>query len=198
MINYKNDRGFDILKKPSTYDLTQVALSAALLAVSSIVVLPIGVIPITLQVFFFLFIPALLGPAKGLMTIILYVIMGLIGLPVFAGGSGGIGSILSPSFGYIIGALIVAWIVGKGLLNYRNIWHTLGIMSIGLGALYVVGMSYQYLIMNGFLQTPISFLSIISVNFSVFLPIDILKMVLAAGLYGRLYKLPFARRIAKQ
>ncbi|WP_170068869.1 biotin transporter BioY [Alkalibacterium olivapovliticus] len=185
------------MKKPSAYDLTQIALSTALLAVASIVVLPIGVIPITLQVFFFLFIPALLGPVKGLMTIILYIIMGLIGLPVFAGGSGGIGSILSPSFGYIIGALIVAWIVGRGLLNQRSKLQTLGIMSMGLGALYVIGMTYQYMIMTYFLQTPISFMSIMSVNFSVFLPIDMLKMILAVGLYGRLVKLPFAKRIDK-
>ncbi|MCC5895342.1 MAG: biotin transporter BioY [Alkalibacterium sp.] len=185
------------MKKPSAYDLTQIALSTALLAVSSIVVLPIGVIPITLQVFFFLFIPALLGPLKGLMTIILYIIMGLIGLPVFAGGSGGIGSIMSPSFGYIIGALIVALIVGKGLLKHRNKLQTLGIMSIGLAALYAIGMSYQYVIMTVFLDTPISFMSILSVNFSVFLPIDLLKMVLAVGLYDRLYKLPFTRRIDK-
>lgn len=185
------------MKKPSAYDLTQVALSTALLAVASILILPIGVIPITLQVFFFLFLPALLGPVKGLMTIILYIIMGLIGLPVFAGGSGGIASVVSPSFGYVIGALVVAWIVGKGLLKYRNRVHTLGIMSIALGVLYVIGMSYQYMIMAFYLQTPVSFTNIMSVNFTVFLPIDILKMVLAVGLYDRLYKLPFARRIVK-
>lgn len=185
------------MKKPSAFDLTQIALSTALLAVSSIVVLPIGVIPITLQVFFFLFIPALLGPLKGLMTIILYIVMGLIGLPVFAGGSGGIGSILSPSFGYVLGALVVALIVGTGMKNYKSKLHTLGMMGVALGALYVIGMSYQYLVMNTVLQTPISIMSILSVNFTVFLPIDVLKLILAVGLYDRLYKLPFAKRIAK-
>lgn len=185
------------MKKPSAHDLTQIALSAALLAVSSIVVLPIGVIPITLQVFFFLFIPALLGPVKGLMTIILYIVMGLIGMPVFAGGSGGMGSILSPSFGYIVGALAVAWIVGAGLKKQRNKWEMTGIMSLGLGVLYITGMSYQYILMNTVLDSPISLVSIVSMNLTVFLPIDALKMLLAIALYDRLSSLPFARRIVK-
>ena len=186
------------MEKTSAYDLTQVALSAALLAVSSVLIIPTGVIPITLQVFFFLFIPALLGPVKGLLTIALYIAMGLIGLPVFAGGSGGIGSLLSPSFGYVIGALAVAWTVGKGLYVYKNRWHTVGVMGIGIGVLYVIGMSYQYVIMNTLLQTPVGVKSIISINLTVFLPIDILKAVCAVGLYERLYTLPFTKRINKR
>lgn len=186
------------MKKTSAYDLTQIAMSAALLAASSVIVIPVGVIPITLQVFFFLFIPALLGPVKGLLTIALYITMGLIGLPVFAGGSGGIGSLLSPSFGYVIGALAVAWIVGKGLHLYKGRWHTAGVMGMGIAVLYAIGMSYQYVIMNTILQTPIGIMSILSVNLTVFLPIDILKAVFAVGLYERLYALPFAKRIDRK
>ncbi|WP_051503671.1 biotin transporter BioY [Alkalibacterium sp. AK22] len=185
------------MKKPSTYDLTQIALSAALLAVSSIVIIPIGVIPITLQVFFFFLIPALLGPVKGLTTVLLYTFMGLIGLPVFAGGTGGLGSILSPSFGYILGAMPVAWLVGSGLLKNKGKWYTLGLMGAGLAVLYGIGMAYQYVIMHNVLDTPVTFWSILSMNMTVFLPVDAVKLLFAAGLYTRLARLPFARRIAK-
>ncbi|MCC5889514.1 MAG: biotin transporter BioY [Alkalibacterium sp.] len=185
------------MKRLSSNDLTQIALSAALLAVSSLIVIPVGVVPITLQVFFFFFLPALLGPIKGTMVVALYLFMGLVGLPVFAGGTGGLMSVLSPSFGYLLGALAVAWIVGKTFLKQRSLLYKAAVMTVALLLLYAVGMSYQYLIMNYVLSTPLSLNSILTINLTVFLPIDLVKLVFAFGLYERLKKLPFARRIDK-
>ncbi|TVP92838.1 MAG: biotin transporter BioY [Alkalibacterium sp.] len=192
-----NDRRFFSVKRLSSNDLTQIALSAALLAVSSLIVIPVGVVPITLQVFFFFFLPALLGPIKGIMVVALYLFMGLVGLPVFAGGTGGLMSVLSPSFGYLLGALAVAWIVGKTFLKQRSLLYKSAVMTVALLLLYAVGMSYQYLIMNYVLSTPLSLNSILTINLTVFLPIDLVKLVFAFGLYERLKKLPFARRIDK-
>lgn len=185
------------MKRFSSKDLTQVALSTALLAVSSVIVIPIGVIPITLQVFFFFFIPALLGPIKGIMVVALYLLMGLVGLPVFAGGTGGLMSVLSPSFGYLLGALAVAWIVGKAFIKKRSLVSKAVVMAASLVLLYTVGMAYQYLIMNYVLSTPFSLNNILTLNLTVFLPVDLVKLVFALGLYERLKQLPFARRIDK-
>lgn len=185
------------MKRLSSNDLTQIALSAALLAASSLIVIPIGVIPITLQVFFFFFLPALLGPIKGIMVVALYLFMGLVGLPVFAGGTGGLMSVLSPSFGYLLGALAVAWIVGKSYQRERNYFYKSAVMVLSLILLYAVGMTYQYMMMNYVLNTPLSLSSILTVNLTVFLPIDLVKLVFAFSLYERLKKLPFARRIDK-
>lgn len=185
------------MKRLSSNDLTQIALSAALLAVSSLIVIPVGVIPITLQVFFFFFLPALLGPVKGIMVVALYLLMGLIGLPVFAGGTGGLMSVLSPSFGYLLGALVVAWLVGKAYLRQSPLFYKAAVMALSLVLLYAVGMAYQFVIMNYVLSTPFSLNSILTMNLTVFLPIDLIKLVFAFGLYERLKKLPFARRIDK-
>lgn len=185
------------MKRLSSNDLTQVALSAALLAASSLIVIPVGVIPITLQVFFFFFLPALLGPFKGIMVVTLYLFMGLVGLPVFAGGTGGLMSVLSPSFGYLLGALAVAWIVGKAYLQKRNYLYKSAAMVLSLILLYAVGMTYQYMMMNYVMNTPFSLSSILTMNLTVFLPIDLVKLVFAFSLYERLKKLPFARRIDK-
>src|SRR5699024_6273824 len=101
------------MKSLSTKDFILMAMFAAMLAVASVFVIPIGPVPITLQVFFFLLIPSLLGAFKGLITISLYLILGLIGLPVFAGGTQGFQALLSPSFGYLIGSLAVALYLGR-------------------------------------------------------------------------------------
>lgn len=185
------------MKKLSSNDLTQVAISVALLAASSLIIIPIGVIPITLQVFFFFLLPSLLGPIKGIMIIALYLFMGLVGLPVFAGGTGGLMSVLSPSFGYLLGGLMVAWPIGKVYLRKNSYLIKAAVMIVSLLMLYAVGMSYQFIIMNYVLSTPLSLSSIVTLNLTVFLPIDLVKLIFAFTLSEKLNKLPFARRIDK-
>lgn len=190
-------------------DLVYIALLTAMLAVASIVAIPVGLpTPVTLQVFFWLLIPALLGAYKGFLSLALYLIMGLIGLPVFAGGSGGIHTILSPSFGYLLGSLVVALYIGS--IAQRRSHHittslnqssskkpSMGTMIlhmiIGIFILYTIGIIYQYIILNYVADlgtaTPIG--TIIIGNISVFLPIDVIKAVLAGILYHRLVRLNY-------
>lgn len=179
------------MKELTTTDMTQIALSTAMLSLSAFIAIPIGPVPVTLQVFFFLIIPALLGPYKGTIALSLYVLLGLLGLPVFAGGSGGFQTILSPSFGYLLGQVILAPLVGyigtkkKG----ASMVHLTSYMVAVIMLLYVVGMSYQYWVMNTVLSTPISFQAIVAGNVFVFLPLDILKASTAAIIYNRIHVL---------
>ena len=182
-------------KKITTSDLTQIALSTALLAISSLVVIPVGMVPVTLQVVLFLMIPALLGPVKSVMVIGLYVLMGLIGLPVFAGGAGGIGSLLSPSFGYILGAAPMGWFIGRGLNRTSNRIQTGLIMVISVLLLYTIGIAYQYGLLNGVLDTPVSLSALLTTNLTIFLPVDLLKVAAAMVLFERIKKLSFYKRI---
>jgi biotin transport system substrate-specific component len=184
-----------LFKKITTKDLTQIALSTTLLAVASLVIIPIGLVPITLQVVLFLLIPAILGPAKSMMAIGLYMLAGLIGLPVFAGGAGGIGQLLSPSFGYILGAIPVGWFVGKGINRKTTNIHNGLVMMAGVLILYTIGIAYQYALLNGVLDTPVQLSAILTTNLTIFLPIDTLKVLAAAVVYERLKKLSFYKRI---
>jgi biotin transport system substrate-specific component len=91
-------------------DLTAAALLAALVAVSSFMAIHIGPVPFTLQTLFVLLAALILRPFWAAVSMGVYVLLGAIGLPVFAGGTGGIGVLFGPTggflFGFIAGAAI--------------------------------------------------------------------------------------------
>lgn len=89
------------------------AMFGALTAVGSFMVIPLQPVPITLQTLFTGLAGALLGSSTGALSQIVYVLLGLIGLPVFAGGRAGMGTLFGPSGGYLIGFIIGAYVVGK-------------------------------------------------------------------------------------
>lgn len=90
-------------------DLTYIAVSAVLIAICSWISIPTTV-PFTLQTMCIFLVLGLLGGFRGTISIILYVLMGMVGIPVFAGFSGGFAVLLSPTGGYIIGFIAAALI----------------------------------------------------------------------------------------
>ena len=98
------------------------ALFAALTAAVSPIKIPLGFtpVPITLQTLMVLLSGALLGPYYGALAMILYILVGALGLPVFAGGSSGIGALLGPTGGYLFSYFIAAFVIGK-MLEKKNI-----------------------------------------------------------------------------
>lgn len=89
------------------------SMFGALTAVGSFMVIPLQPVPITLQTLFTGLAGVLLGAYTGALSQIVYVLLGIIGLPVFAGGKAGIGTLLGPSGGYIIGFIVAAFVIGK-------------------------------------------------------------------------------------
>src|SRR3989339_1369533 len=91
------------------------ALFAALTAAVSPIKIPLGFtpVPITLQTLMVLLSGAMLGPYYGALAMILYILVGALGLPVFAGGGSGIGALLGPTGGYLISYFIAAFVIGK-------------------------------------------------------------------------------------
>ena len=85
--------------------LTEVALSAALLVICSLIAIPAAV-PFTLQTFGVFVILVILGGRKGTLGILLFIVLGLIGLPVFSGGRGGPAALFGPTGGYILGFVL--------------------------------------------------------------------------------------------
>ncbi len=94
-------------------NITLVALFTALTAIGAFISIPLGPVPITLQSFFVILSGILLGPKLGALSQVLYIFLGLIGIPIFSGFSGGLQHILKPSFGFIIGFVFAAYIAGK-------------------------------------------------------------------------------------
>ena len=101
----------------TTYDLILSALFVALITVGAFIKIPVGPVPITLQFMFVLLAGQILNLKSVLLTIIVYIAMGLMGFPVFSGG-GGLTYVLTPTFGYIVGFVFAAIVVN--LISHKG------------------------------------------------------------------------------
>ncbi len=100
-----------------TRELTSAALVTALLCASAWVAIPVGAVPVTLQTFFVVLAALLLRPRWAGAAVGLYLALGALGLPVFAGGKGGIAVLAGPTGGYLIG-FVAAAIIGAALQGW--------------------------------------------------------------------------------
>lgn len=165
-----------------TSDMTKIAMFSVLTAMGAYIQIPIPYVPITLQVLFCLLSGIILGSKRGLLSQIIYLLMGLLGLPVFAGGTGGIQTIFKPSFGYILGFVVCAYVVGNLIekLKELNFIKILTISIIGVVIIYIIGAIYLYLILNFYIHKPTTIYWVIKNGILLFLPADILKCFIAA------------------
>ncbi|CZQ95255.1 biotin transporter BioY [Trichococcus ilyis] len=173
--------------KLSTKEMVLCALFAALIAVGAFIHVPVPVVPFTLQFLFTLLAGVLLGGRLGATSVSLYVLMGLAGLPVFAEG-GGIGYILKPSFGYLIGFCVGTYVTGiiahkAAQPSFRRV---LLAGLAGLGIVYVFGLIYYYLLCNYVINTPIAMGPLFLYGFLLSVPGDIALCFLGASLGKRL------------
>ena len=97
------------IAKSRTYKMILVALFAALIAVGAFIRVPVPLVPFTMQTFFVVLAGMLLGKKLGAASALVYLAIGLIGIPVFTQG-GGIGYVLKPSFGDMIGFIVAGYI----------------------------------------------------------------------------------------
>lgn len=123
------------------------SLFSALTAVGAFLAIPIGPVPIVLQNMFVYLAGLLLGSRWGLASVGVYLLAGSVGLPVFSGGLGGIGRLVGPTGGYLIGYLPTVFIIGKIAQNTRPRWMTdVLAMICGTLVLYACGVSWLKMI----------------------------------------------------
>ena len=122
-----------------TIDIAYIALGAALITVCSWISIPTAV-PFTLQTFAVFAILSLLGGRRGTLSILVYILLGAVGAPVFAGFSGGLGVILGSTGGYIVGFLLTGLIYWAAeILTKRSLVVEIISLVIGLLACYALG-----------------------------------------------------------
>ncbi len=136
----------------TTRDTILIGFFAALMVVGAYLKLPNPMnpaVPITFQVFFAIYAGIFLGAYKGALSQLIYMLMGLIGIPVFSGG-GGFQYVLSPTFGYIIGFILGTLVVGLivGSARSRFGWRVMFGGLAGFVVIYIVGNAYFWMIMN--------------------------------------------------
>lgn len=166
-----------------TKSIVYCGLFTALIAIGAFIKIPIPVVPFTLQYLFTMMAGLLLGSKLGALSVTLYMLLGLMGLPVFAEG-GGIWYVFKPSFGYIIGFIVGAYVTGyiaenmkkKGIINY------LGANLAGLFFVYAIGMIYYYIIGNYVVDSPIGIWPLFLYCFILAVPGDIALSILGAVL----------------
>lgn len=95
-------------EKSKTYDMVYIAVFAVLMAICSWISIP-TVVPFTLQTFGVFLAIGVLGGKRGSLAVLVYILLGAIGVPVFAGFTGGIGILLRNTGGYIVGFLFLRW-----------------------------------------------------------------------------------------
>lgn len=98
-------------KKFNTKDIVYIGLFASLIVICSWISIPLTV-PVTLQTLAVCLTAGLSGAKKGVLSVAIYIFLGIVGLPVFSGFKSGIGALLSPTGGYVIGFIFTALIVG--------------------------------------------------------------------------------------
>lgn len=126
--------------KAALLDLVFVALFAAVMTVCAQIQIPFGEVPFTLQTLGVFIAASLLGWKIGTLSVIVYVLLGLAGVPVFAGFSGGIGVLFGPTGGYIIGFIFTALIVGLMTEKLgKKLWVEIVSMILGLAVCYAFG-----------------------------------------------------------
>jgi len=127
------------------------ALFAALTAAIAPFKIPLGFtpVPITLQTLAVLMSGAMLGPYYGALAMILYVVVGALGLPVFAGGGSGIGAVLGPTGGYLISYFIAAFVIGKVVQMRKEPKYVDYVVAMVAGTLiiYLLGASWAMVVL---------------------------------------------------
>ena len=160
------------------------ALFAALIVVFAQIQVPLpGLVPISLATFGVMMAGLLLGWKFGLMAVAVYVLLGAVGVPVFAGFKGGIAALTGPTGGYIIGYLPYAVLAGLPVKKAQeSFWGRMGLLALGTFACYLLGTTW---FMHATGRTLGGSMGLCVLPF---LPGDAVKMALASFLTPRLRK----------
>lgn len=179
-----------------TFNMILCAMFVALIIVGTFLRVPVPYLPFTLQLLFTTLAGIVLGGRGGFAAVAIYILMGLIGLPVFTEG-GGIGYIFKPQLGYIIGFAVAAYATGviANKVAEPTYKRLLSATFTGLVIIYGFGMVYFYFVSNLYLGTHIGLKTLFIYCFLLPIPGDVVLCLLSALMGKRL--IPFMNRIRK-
>lgn len=166
-------------KKNTIYSMTQIALCAAILCILGPIKFPIAIspVPISLGVLGVYLAVYTSGWIKGTISVLIYVLLGLVGVPVFAGYVGGAGVLFGPTGGYIIGYLFLSLIAGFFIVKFENkiAMHVVG-MVLGTLVCYALGTLWL-----GF-QLNLGFIEALWAGVIPYTPADAVKLIITLAI----------------
>ena len=176
-----------VRQRSKTYDLVYVSIFVILIAVCSWISIPLTV-PVTLQTFGVFIAVGLLGGKRGTLAVLVYILMGAIGIPVFSGFTGGIGILAGTTGGYIVGFLFSALLMwGMEKLFGKDTKVLAGSMILGLAGCYALGTAW-FMAVYAQGSGPIGLWSALSMCVVPFIIPDLLKIALALMIRKRLIR----------
>lgn len=162
------------MKKISIYDMAKCGIMTALMCVLSPVAVPIGPIPVTLSTLMVCLTTVILGTKLGILSYLIYLLLGAVGLPVFSGYAGGVGKLIGPTGGYLIGFIFMVIIGGIFVSKFKaKIWLT------GVGMLFGLIVTYAFGTVWFVISMKVDVSYALSVCVWPFIPFDIAKIIVA-------------------
>ncbi len=165
-------------KKTKTAVIAMIGVMTAVTCILGPLAVPIGPVPISLtHVSIFLALYAL-GMKYGTISYLMYLLIGLIGLPVFSGGAGGPAKLLGPTGGYLIGFIFMALIAGWAIDHFDKIYMHLAGMVIGDAVCYLFGTVWFVNVYSSADGSRMGFAAALAICVYPFIVGDIVKMIL--------------------
>lgn len=167
-------------------EMTKIALLVAMNCVSAYIIIPLpfALSPIAMQPFIVNLVGFLMTPKQAFMTMLVYILVGLAGIPVFTGGTAGPGKLFGPTGGYILGFLVavtaISLLKGRG---YSFMRYALIGVCVGIPIIYGMGVA-QLMLLTGMDLTEAFMVGVLP-----FAPLDIVKVAGAAWLAGPIYRI---------
>lgn len=164
----------EIKAKSNVYPLAMTAMMAAVMAAVSPFAIPIGPISLSLCTLLLYTTPYILGWKRGAVATLVFILLGVAGIPVFTGFQGGIGKVLGPTGGYIAGYVPLVIITGLAIQRFpkNRVLQLLGMIA-ATAVLYTLGTAWFCVQSNSDLQRALALCVV------PFIPGDLLKMVIA-------------------
>lgn len=170
-------------------DITVCAMFTALIIAGAFIKIPVPFIPFTMQFLFTNLAALVLDRNRGAIAVLVYILLGLLGIPIFTSG-GGLGYIFQPTFGYLIGFLVGAFTAGK-IVTHSPLKSTKTFLlagAVNLLIVYAIGVLYFWLIKTFYLQSPVGVSVLLVQCFLIFIPSDGVSCIISAILAKRLYR----------
>ncbi len=162
------------MKKITTRQMVLTAMMTALMCVLAPISLPIGPVPISLATFMIYLSAYVLGWRLSSLSVLIYLLLGFAGVPVFAGYTGGAAKILGPTGGYLVGYILLAIIAGA-FIEKGNSKLVLSFSGMVFGTLVLYALGTAWLMVSASMDLPSALLA----GMIPFIPGDIAKMIVA-------------------
>lgn len=171
----------------SARDITRVALFSSLICIASLILKMGGdvIVPFSILPFMVMLAGSVLGARLGTLSVAVYVLIGLLGVPVFAKPPfGGLAYILQPTAGFLLGFIAMAYIIGRLMEKGQggSVVRYMGAMLAGIGVMYLIGIPYLYGMVRLYLGQPFTFWKTVQVGMLPFIGLDVVKGLIAAVL----------------